>query len=445
MTIKTSKTSTDSVSVPTGYEGNNIPEDMVLPSCTVEDVDRAIFNLFNKELPLIFNQGKEAKRIPVIFATGERFAVLRRKRPLRDKSGALILPLVSIMRTGIAQDIDRGIGPGQSSPMIIRKRLEKSDPAYQALINRLGLKNQDNISHDLHKIDGKGDGTEPGTVATRRNSAPRTTGSRSGQLLELELSDNIFEIVTMPPVKFYSATYQVTFWAQYTQQMNDMMMAVLSSYMDNHRRTFRIETDKGYWFIAYVASELSPGNNYEDFTDDERLVRYSFEISVPAYVLASDHPGAGIPLRKFVSAPIISFEHSDLGNSSIYTDQRGSLPSGDPDSYILQDFATIHGPVPGDSIGSSGIASSYNAAGHPQIGSSVATSDSRAINNNSPDGYAVPGSSSTTVGGHTANPGGITIFKISKDPFTGKEVKTLVKVKTKNRRKGETVLRSFKS
>ena len=36
-------------SVATGYEGDNVPEDFSLPACTIEDVDRALFNLFDKE------------------------------------------------------------------------------------------------------------------------------------------------------------------------------------------------------------------------------------------------------------------------------------------------------------------------------------------------------------------------------------------------------------
>ena len=95
MSTRFTKSKTDGVSIPTGYEGNNIPDDLTVPSCTIEDVDRALFNLFNDDLPLIYQQKNETKKIPVIFATGERFAVLRRKRPLRDNQGALILPLIS--------------------------------------------------------------------------------------------------------------------------------------------------------------------------------------------------------------------------------------------------------------------------------------------------------------------------------------------------------------
>ena len=95
MSTRLTKKETDQNSVPTGYEGDNVPEDFSLPACTIEDVDRALFTLFDTEIPFMYTHKGANKKIPVIFATGERFAVLRRKRPLRDRNGALILPLIS--------------------------------------------------------------------------------------------------------------------------------------------------------------------------------------------------------------------------------------------------------------------------------------------------------------------------------------------------------------
>ena len=112
--------------IPMGYEGDNIPDDLEVPSCTIEDVDRALFNLFNQDLPLFYKHKEGMRRVPVIFATGERFAILRRKRPLRDKAGALVLPLISIMRTGIEQDPSRRMTGGQNAPMTIKKRADES-------------------------------------------------------------------------------------------------------------------------------------------------------------------------------------------------------------------------------------------------------------------------------------------------------------------------------
>ena len=36
--------------LPTGYEGENVPDDFSIPSCGIEDIDRAVFELFDKRL-----------------------------------------------------------------------------------------------------------------------------------------------------------------------------------------------------------------------------------------------------------------------------------------------------------------------------------------------------------------------------------------------------------
>ncbi|NJL42013.1 MAG: hypothetical protein HC899_39260 [Leptolyngbyaceae cyanobacterium SM1_4_3] len=79
--------------LPTGYEGAT-SEDYTIPSCTIEDVDIAVFDLFDKKIG--FSQYESeihendqvtvVKRKPyVIYAIGERFALTKKLKPLRDK------------------------------------------------------------------------------------------------------------------------------------------------------------------------------------------------------------------------------------------------------------------------------------------------------------------------------------------------------------------------
>jgi|LWDU01.1.fsa_nt_gi hypothetical protein len=422
-----------------GYEGNDIPGDIKIPPCTIEDVDKAVFNLFNKSIPLQYKKSEEVKRVPVIYATGERFAVLRRKQPLRDKNSALILPLVSIMRTGLSQEVSRGMGPGEGAPMTIKRRLNESDPLYKRLLNNLGLKHQDDLATSAHRTGHAPEkpagayvtGSDPGTVASRR-AAVDSPNRRSGRVLTPDLGSSIVEIIEIPPTKFFNATYDVTFWSQYTQQMNDMIMAMMSVYQDNRRRTFKLESDKGYWFVGYVGSDLSPGNNYDDFTDNERIVRYNFEIQVAGYVIAPEYSGAPAVLRRYVSAPEISFDVTSFGGSLIGTPVNGPA-SVDPSAYILNDLATKDDPLPGAGVGRSATAAASNAIGDPTLGGTYAGSDLRGMGSRAPSGET------TMVGGHTSGPSSVDIIRITQDPFSGKAIRSIVKVKTRNQRQGETV------
>ena len=101
-----------------GYQEGESVDALNIPSCTIEDVDRSVFNLFEKELDFTVESNKKPAKVPVIFATGERFAILARKKPLRDANDVLILPLISIMRT----QIENTPGIGQNIPLLVKKR-----------------------------------------------------------------------------------------------------------------------------------------------------------------------------------------------------------------------------------------------------------------------------------------------------------------------------------
>jgi hypothetical protein len=390
------------------------PEDFNLQSCTIEDVDRAVFNLLNASLPFTYKHKEGTKRAPVIFATGERFAVLRRKNPLRDKSGALILPLVSVMRKSITQAPTMGAGTNQTVEHTIKKRLSSEDPLYQRLVNKMNLKNSDNLADAsaLVKTDGPGlvTGSAEGRIATRSRSASTSLDVRTGKIFSPDLGNNIFEIITMRPPKYYTTSYEVTFWAQYTMQMNDMLMAMMSLYQSYGQRTFKLETDKGYWFVGYVGEDLSSGDNFTDSTDSERLVRYSFDITVPAYLVGDGYPTSRKTITRFVSAPQINFSNDVPGRRSIVNKNRVPLQSADANDHIGENFRTLEEALPGQSVGGAADVTDESTA-------SVATSQTD-------DGYNQ-------------------FIEFEINPLTGKKEKTTTVIKTNTNRKGETVLREI--
>ena len=416
----------------TGYSNPDIVEDLVIPPCTIEDVDRGLFELFNEELPLFYKRQGNIKRVPVIFATGERFALLARNKPLRDKNNALILPLISIVRSGIEQESAKGNTLAQGGPITVKVRLSEKDARYQRLMNRWGFKNDDSVAIEADSVvesGGIGGGTEPGRLATRRAPPKITVSARRGTLLPPNFSKNIIEFLEIPPVKQYTANYEVTFWTQYTQEMNSLLTVMMNGYVENRMRTFVIKTKEGYRFTAFVDSALSPQNNFDDFTDSERLVKYTCSISVTAYVVAPNEIGLPSPVRRQISAPDMSFDTSSgIGGLLASSPPGAPIPSGDPMAFILADAMNADDPLPGGGIGASGADAAMNMVTQLSIG--------------------FPGLESVTIGGTnsvnvgtTGKQGGSTTIITTRDPFTGKLVKTKYAVKTANPRKGETVFK----
>ena len=78
-------------------------------------------------------------------------------------------------------------------------------------------------------------------------------------------------------------------------------------------------------------------------------------------------------------------------------------------------------------------------AGVDQPGASIATVDNRPSSMKSATGAAPPEKIEASAGGHTVSDKTQQMLRVTHDPFTGKKVTKVVRVKSRNQRKGETV------
>lgn len=308
--------------LPSGFQSKSAPSDFTVPPVGIVDVDKSLFELFDKEIPFaVADDDGELKKVPVVFAAGEKWALQKRRRALRDRNGTLILPLITVVRTTIRQAADsditgRGINQ-QTGEIVIHRRLDKSDRAYQGLINRLLIRHQANLA------------VNPAAADASQLTTLRPIGDmaddpvvREGGLLVPNRKNNIYETIVVPAPQFFTALYDVTIWVQYTSHMNQLLEQLMSSFLPQGN-SWRLDTDKGYWFIAYVdENTYTSDSNADDYAQTERIIKYKLVIRVPGYVMASKTPGAPVPIKRYVSSPIVSFQTSvdvtgDDGSDSI--------------------------------------------------------------------------------------------------------------------------------
>ena len=317
-----------------GYEQNGFgTHDLTIPACGVEDVDVALFKLFDKEIVAHFGgiDGAELKKVPVVFAAGEKWALLKRGRPIRDKTNTLLLPLITIMRTELNQSATedvagRGINQ-QVGEMVVRRRLDKSDRNYQALLNKLLLPNQPGLSASV-----------PGQPPTTDRSTGSLSGDKAvkdGAYLTPNLKNNVYETIVVPMPQFYTAKYQVTIWTQYTQHANQILETIFSSFLPQGQ-CWRLDTEKGYWFVAKVEdASFATETNFEDMSQQERYIKHTFNIAVPAYFFSSKSPGAPVALKRYVSSPDIVFTVDSSAGPSFPEDEDGYVIGSDDPTLPL--------------------------------------------------------------------------------------------------------------
>jgi hypothetical protein len=308
--------------LPSGYTG--LISDRVIPSSGIEDVDRAIFNAFDKEMQFLVGTRDDVKKAPVIFASGEKWALLKKGTALRDKNGTLILPLITIVRGEISQDISKDItGRGinqQTGNIVIKRKLHSTDRGYQNTFNRLGINNQDSIA----AAPGKG---SPGSFETNRPGVGDLLlqdDVSAGAYIQPLDGKHAYEVITIPAPQFFNIKYEVTFWTQYTQHMNQLIEKLMSAYLPQGN-AFKLETDKGYWYVAHVDNNtFNPDSNFDDMSSEERIIRCKFSVSVNSYLLASEAPGVPAAARSYISAPVVSFDVAteepveDVGDTDFY-------------------------------------------------------------------------------------------------------------------------------
>jgi len=385
-----------------GWEGTNIPDDFSIPSCGIVDMDRAMFNLFDKDIDIQVSINGTMSKVPVVFASGERFAVSRRDKPIRDKNNALILPIIAIHRKNVEHDANvGGYGSGiafrEKGDLIIKRRLSRKDPNYQNIINQQKIKNQDNVSNTgnftLSDIV-PGNVADTGTTTSRRNKN-NLSKQQGSQNLESDLNgDHIYEIITIPYPKFVKISYSITIWTQYVSHVNKIIETLFANFPAVGHQ-YQVTTKGGYKFVAYMKSPLGFDDNFADFSTDERLVKLTFDMDLPGYFITlQDIPGKGSPFRSFESAPNITFEMKEITADLIEVNEP-MIQSDDIDKFTLSNIEELD-----------------------QRGNKKIRHDSEAMS----------------------------VVEYVINPFTGQQEKKLSKILSKNQRSGETVasIRSIK-
>ena len=311
------------------FEGDNPPDDFDFPSFGIEDIDRAIFKLFDNQLNFQVNQKGETKKVPVVFASGERFALTRRKNPIRDKNNALILPIISIMRGDIDFSPDQGgkktaISFREQPSYTIKRRLHEKDRQYQNLLNKFGLKNQDNVAARKNFSQNEispGNIAEPGTVASRRNGGNLSFTTNSGLVnLFPDLEKNIFEIIDIPYPEFISVSYDVVFWTQYMGQANQMIETLLFNFTGQGEE-IKMTTSEGFELVAFFKPPFTSSSNFDSYSDDERIIKHSISFTVPGYLINPKQPGLPNVMRSYTSAPVIDFGYDEPNTNVVYNNQ----------------------------------------------------------------------------------------------------------------------------
>lgn len=249
---------------------------------TIESVDSAVHTWLDKTVDAhVEDQNGSRKKVPVLFATGERWAASRTQRGLRDENGVLILPVMSVRRTGV--DMTQSMSS-----------LAVEEGNFQ-------------IAKKVHR---------------KTNSLQNAASLRSQGLQPIQ-KPVVYEVTTIPYPSTCVISYELVVHTQYITQMNSIIEKIVAqmdiqnsfvSLLENGTRdpqtnvpfVKRVANKDDPYIVGFFDAGMSSGDNFEEFTDQERIVKYSTNITVPA-VLQLDPEGTKPSIQKELTSFALDF------------------------------------------------------------------------------------------------------------------------------------------
>lgn len=269
---------------------------------TLRTADQAVLDYFEKKLSITVDTERGRVKVPAIFATGERWKLIRDNKGLRDENGTLILPLISVRRV----NIDRTPGSsalGQETPYItVRREIHPKTGNMQSLLER-----------------------------RRLNGFPKTK------------KEPVYEFLTIPFPDSSTIYYEIAIWTQYQNQMNEILEKIFYNYEHMDSFVLPVEYDgnkrKGnsYYFVGFRDGSVTPQSNVEEFTDQERIIRYTYTIKVPVRLMLD-------PKDEALSYGINKSETSkDDGSKVVFKRQNATEVKLEEKTLTLEEFEKLFG------------------------------------------------------------------------------------------------------
>ncbi len=238
----------------------------------IRDVDRAILHWFDRSVDAhVVVSGERTQKVPVVLSSKERWVSSRDDVAHRDKDGKMVLPVIGLTRTGL--DPTNGM-----------LALGSNVPTLQ-ISRRVSPK-----------------------TATLQNSRDAAPISQRGP------SPVVYEVATIPFPFNGTAAYEVVIQTSFMSHMNAILERILSELefydvpcfvapilgenrqesLDNALTSERVPSDDapfeerdpmtGYYVCGYFDDAMGSDGNMDEFTDQERVFRYTSRFTVPVFL-----------------------------------------------------------------------------------------------------------------------------------------------------------------
>ena len=300
-------------------------EEVKLQPSGLETIDRAMWNLVNVDLDLYLDSNEGFKKVPVLWTTAERAFQVKDNKDLRDKSGALVLPLITIARTGINKEPDR-----RGLPYANLYPVPDSKDGTITIARHI---NQEKTARYQNAQAGKTYGPK-GLVRGRRYNVNKR--DQSSQRI-------VYNTITIPLPTWVTVTYEIALRTEYQKQMNELIRPFFTI-AGNSRMPKRINA-LGHFYEVFIDGSFADNSNQTNLGMEQRNYETMVTVEVLGYLIGKgeNHETPSIVTRENAVEFRIGRERSILGDipdtikDGAYRDENTSRSSASPGSDLAPD------------------------------------------------------------------------------------------------------------
>ena len=225
---------------------------------TIEDIDQAMVDYITNELMISTTSNDGTKKVPVLWQTPERAFQIKNDSSLRDQTGALTLPLISIERTNMTKD------PAKKGSYQAHTFSDKKN----GRAGRMTIAKR--IVPDKTRNFAVASGTRNNVGVTSQPWYPRVNRKV------------VVQTVTIPIPVYVSVDYKILLRSEYQQQMNDMTAPFITR--TGQINSFTMKRN-GHSYEAFIQQGFAHSNNVANLGEDVRNFSTEITINVLGYLI----------------------------------------------------------------------------------------------------------------------------------------------------------------
>jgi len=268
-----------------GYLYSRSGENIKNPEVTLIDIDSSILFYFDKVIqPSVEDNGENVK-VPIMYASPERWNSIKKQGFMRDKKRQVITPVVVYRRTSVTKD-----------ETVPQDKLDANNPhMFYTFQKKFSQENKyDKFSQQI------------------------------GLLPQREYYN-----VMMPD--YVTISYDFIIWTSYIEQMNSIVEKIVYS-------------DGAYWGDPEKMRFRSSIDSFEDATeigDTERLVRTNFSVTLRGYLLPKGNFDHRSTTQKFLTPKKVIFGTETVDNITKNIGKSGQFQEELPEETTISSVPSV--------------------------------------------------------------------------------------------------------